>query len=105
MNSTATPHYLKTKTIFTGEQLNIELGKRGLDWHQLKDYVIAKSRGKYSAHGEQWYKLTRAHVGALPEKADISPRDWKRIVHWAGELCAARGETWGFTGGAIDGLK
>ncbi|MGG9131239.1 hypothetical protein [Enterobacter hormaechei] len=103
MNSNATPYYLKTKTLFTYEQLKIEMDKRGLSMLDFKDYVAIKSRGKYGWGGD-FYKVYRAHVGAMSQRDALTVRDWKRIVFWAGEFAAARGESWEFTGGDLNAI-
>lgn len=104
MNSNATPYYLQTNTLFTYEQLKIETDKRGLSMLDLKDYIAIKSRGKYGWDGS-FYKVYRAHKGAMSQRDGLTVRDWKRIVFWAGEFAAARGESWGFTGGDLDAIE
>lgn len=103
MNSNATPYYLQTKTLFTYEQLKIELDRLDLSMLAFRDYVAIKSRGKYAWHGE-FYKVYREHKGALSQRDWLTLRDWKRIVFWAGEFAASHGKPWDFTGGDVNAV-
>lgn len=98
------PLYLTRKVIYTDEQLNIELNRRGLNMLEFKDYVALKSRGKYG-RDQSFYKVYRAHVGAMPQRDGLTLRDWKRIIFWAGEFAESRGHDWGFSGGAVQGVR